>query len=293
LHIEYHAFAGCPDVAAFVEQVRLRAPFARHARPGETAKRHVVSFWADGARVAGRLELGADDAPAPEASPRLARHVVAETCPEAAAALAFVVALSLEPSHGPPEAPLLTTPRPSLAAPPPPKLEGAMIAGLAAQRAIAPRAAFGPVVGGELGLARAFGRPSLRLTGASLGSGSATLGPGQAEFGLLVGSVAGCMSSSIWTNIRLSPCLGLELGSLRARGAGVDRPVDEARLWGAGKLFGRARVAIVGPLFVELSLGLTAPLTRRRFVFENPATEVFAVPTLAADGALLMGLSIP
>jgi hypothetical protein len=101
------------------------------------------------------------------------------------------------------------------------------------------------------------------------------------------------MSSSIWTNIRLSPCLGLELGSLRARGAGVDRPVDEARLWGAGKLFGRARVAIVGPLFVELSLGLTAPLTRRRFVFENPATEVFAVPTLAADGALLMGLSIP
>lgn len=288
LRVEYHAFPGCPNVGAFFAGVRARVSGARSARAGELAPTHVVSLWANAGRITGRLSIDR-----PDGAP-LTRNVSADTCDEAVAALAFVVALSLDPDAASAE-PAPEAVRSSSSSPPAPteRATGSVLGGGQGSSAIASSASFGAFLGVELALPLGPLRPSFRASGSFLTGGTAAVGLISASFRSVSGRVDACPSSTKLSILRLSPCVGLELGSLRAEGRGLDVPVTEARFWSAAHVLGRARLSATPRLFVELEIGAVVPLTARRFLVDTPPLEVFATPAIAVAGALGLGVSFP
>lgn len=222
----------------------------------------------------------------------LTRDVSADTCQEAVAALAFVVALSLEPdgaqtTSAPPDPSSARAPRPT------PRSTWSISAGAPVSFAIAPSAASGVFAAGETTGPVGVLRPSVRGTASFLTSGAISIGDLEASFRTITGRVDLCPSSTKMSIVRLSPCAGLELGSLRAVGGGVDHPIAEARFWSVAYVLGRARIEPLARLFVELEAGAALPLTPRRFAFDNPAIEIFTTPRVAVAGAIGLGVYFP
>jgi hypothetical protein len=80
------------------------------------------------------------------------------------------------------------------------------------------------------------------------------------------------------------PCVRAEGGSLAATGTNVSPALNESRPWFTLGLVARARLTILGSLFLELEGGAFAPLVRDRFYVEPDAT-VQRAPVVAAAGA--------
>ncbi len=290
VRLRYEAPAGCPDADAFLAAVRQRAPGARLASPGEPARSYGVSIINESGTFVGRLSLDGT----PEA-----REVRGDSCEETVAALAFVTSLAVsasEPaaSSAPsariaPSASLASSGSAPIEPTPERSWDASVGAGALASGAFAPGVSFGAEVAGEVVLPVALA-PSLRLAGSYGASGSVDAGPGQASFRLLAARLDGCPVSASLGSLRLVPCVGYEIGSLRAQGTGVDLPAGGSRSWHAVHLAGRAHWRFTGRWYVELTVGLVLPLTSRSFVFDIPPTDIFSVPRVAGSGALGAGV---
>ena len=89
--------------------------------------------------------------------------------------------------------------------------------------------------------------------------------------------------------LSVSPCLGFELGAVTGSGADLPAPSTETRLWAAGDALLRARLQATEAWFLELDGALVLPFTRYNFVFREPDTQIYRVPTLALAAGLRLG----
>lgn len=113
IRIQFRAPAGCPDAAAFTDQVRARTAKTRPAAPGERARTFSVSITREPRVSKGQLTI--EDKQGDTA----VREVSGQTCAEVVAALALISALAIDPDASTsPKA--LTSPAPPAPPPPPP-----------------------------------------------------------------------------------------------------------------------------------------------------------------------------
>jgi hypothetical protein len=188
---------------------------------------------------------------------------------------------------------------PPLPAQPPPAAPEPLAWSVGVRALAAFAAAPGPLLGGALFVDRALSRRwgvSIRFTAEITATGAVAAGPGSASFLRAAGLVEGCAFAArpaAW--LSLVPCVGAEVGVLRAEGLAGGAIVTTATAavpWAALDLFPRL-TADVGRGFVELWGGPAFPLVRRAFLFQKPESVAFALPPATVTVGLGGGLRFP
>jgi hypothetical protein len=134
--------------------------------------------------------------------------------------------------------------------------------------------------------------PALRLRFEHADSGTVTvqgLAAG-ADFGWTAGSIDLCPIAWAPGRMRLWPCLRGEGGAIVASGTGVSPSRSGTRAWVSVGLVVRARLTVIGSLFLEVEGGAFAPIERDRF-FVEPNSTVQQAPVVAAAGAAGVGVT--
>jgi hypothetical protein len=134
--------------------------------------------------------------------------------------------------------------------------------------------------------------PALRLRFERADSGTVTVGSvgAGADFSWTAGSIDLCPIAWAPGRMRLWPCARAEGGALVATGTGVSPPRTGTRAWVSVGLVARARLTVIGSLFLELEGGAFAPIVRDRF-FVEPNSTVQQAPVVAAAGAAGIGVT--
>ncbi|MEZ4221079.1 MAG: hypothetical protein R3B13_09120 [Polyangiaceae bacterium] len=324
-HTALRAPADCAGRGGFDAGVTARTPLAVVAS-GEAAELHAtVEVVAEEGGHRGRLRMRWQDGT--EAS----RDVSATSCGEVLEALAFVVALAIDPRaqaeptpsstalpKAQPDEPVPAPPRPATStttttqqraeppsvvrASPPAPADAAFDAwiGVGAELdsgSMAP----GPVLGLRLGATLSqwvTPRMAAELDGALLRrSGLAELDAAQAQFTLLAGRLAPCVFLRLGSAVGARACAGAELGSLQTEPTGVAAPRPDSRLWLAGVAGGGLRFSVWNVLALGLDANAVLPTRRDRFVFLDRTAqrdlEVFSVPALAGQGVVTLAARLP
>ena len=329
IRIDYDAPSGCPDEKSFEAQIRARSAKIVVASDGATSVRvrvapHAGRFEGEVALVnpKGResrrhVEGGCTDVAAALALiTALALDPTASTASDPAVlATASGAAAPSASSAAPP------SPPPS---PPPPTA----VTGAASKPAEAPTASadseplreeearthtWGWAIGAEAGLTegvapnllvsvpaflevwrRSSGAfaPAIRVRFEHADSGTVAVGGAGADFTWTAGSLDLCPVAWPWSpsRLRISACVRGEGGTLSATGADVSPVRSDTRPWVTVGLVVRARITVVGALFLDLEGGGFVPLVRDRFFVEPDAT-IQQVPILAAAGAGGVGVT--
>lgn len=89
---------------------------------------------------------------------------------------------------------------------------------------------------------------------------------------LWAASVRGCLEHATY-RFRLAGCLGGELGRVSADGQGLSENLRKRALFVAANAPLRARVRMVGPVWLALDVGLAVPILRQRFVTRDTAGD--------------------
>ncbi len=289
MHLTYAAAPDCPSEQAFVAEVRERTSLFEPVEGSEAERTFAVELAPTQMdTVVGRFTAAiASEKPA-------AREVEGATCPEVARALAFIVAMSVDPEAAAPQT--SQAPAATHEAPPHPverrgALQLAAGAGGSAVGGVAPEIL--PVLGVflEARLEReSVLSPSLRL-GAHRGSsahvevGSA----GSAAFTWTTGNLELCPARWALGAFALLPCARGDLGALQGEGASIAQPHDSTRFWLDLGAVARARWAPVGPLFLELEGGVLFPLWRDEFHFDAPDIGIHRAAPVSALAAADVG----
>ncbi|MEO7329351.1 MAG: hypothetical protein ABI193_12275, partial [Minicystis sp.] len=137
-----------------------------------------------------------------------------------------------------------------------------------------------------LGVSALFGPLRAELAAALFPAHDATLAARPTAGGavdLYAGSAAACWRFFA-ARFELGPCLGLEVGRLRAQGFGVSDPSQGSALWAAWRAGGALGYRPVGPLILGLRLEVAVPFARPGFVLSNVGTV--HRPSAAAGRAL-------
>ena len=113
IRVRFEAPEGCPDEAAFLDQVRARTAKARVAAAGEKARTFSVRLTQEGRSIRGRLAIEES------ADPTGLREVTGERCAEVVSALALITALAVDPQALTAAPARLPAPPPAPPAPPP------------------------------------------------------------------------------------------------------------------------------------------------------------------------------
>ncbi len=172
----------------------------------------------------------------------------------------------------------------------PPRWRPGLGAHAAAFFAIAPEAAPGVLVFGEL--ARTGGAafsPALRLGLELARSPTLRIPTGTAAFSLVAGRLEACPTRLTAGSLSLLPCLALEAGALRAGGTGTTYSTSVDRPWVTAGLAARAEIAVSRWISLEAQGALTLPFIRDSFYLEPDITahDVPAVGGTLGGGAAL------
>lgn len=301
LRLRYSAPASCPNAESFLGQVAARTPLARPARGGEPATSLIVSIRDVQGGSAGTLELRAPG------SVTSTRGVSAAQCEQVVTALALMTALAIDPnaSTAPVQEPPVAPPAKVAAlgpAPPPPS-------GPLARwrwRTGASFEALGGVAPDPVLLVRPFFEvererhsawsPALRVSG---GRAHAIVpgGSGAGEFTLWTGRLEGCpLRLSASRAVRLSPCLVVDAGQLRAVGNGISPAEQVDRPWLSAGLAGRLEFRLLEVLAIELAIELAGevffPIVRDRFFIDTDVT-LYRAPPVAGGAVIGLGMQFP
>jgi hypothetical protein len=304
VELEYAADAPCPDRQAFERLVQ--GHLAESGAASATIQaRASVGFRPSAAGVIGRFDLVRPD------GSRSSRELESASCDEAATALAFVLALALSgrgapdadssPSQPPTVAPLGVAPSAPAAVRSPPETEpdqgqisspwrwrfGVGVQ-LGARSGVGPRVT--PVEAAVLALRATHSRSwDLGVRIAFLrGQPIAHSDPaGDSTFRWLAGRVEGCLgSAALSRDLRVIPCVSSHVGQLTVVGTPEPLPGATGRraagLWLEAGGSVRLELQLVEGLFLEMRGEGLVPLTRYRFAFDRPDTNVYRVPPLAA-----------
>jgi len=139
----------------------------------------------------------------------------------------------------------------------------------------------GPAPIGDVGLELAY-----RLAAAS------TVRDAEATFHFYVARPTLCASAVVLgSSLRIVPCVATELGGVTGVGSDIPESSKQSRFWAAVEVQLRLELALDAAWFATLEGGAAAPLTRYKFIFENPETSIHEVPALTATAALRVGRS--
>lgn len=301
--LEYAAEAACPDSRAFEQLVQTQ--LAEFGSVSSTSQaRVIVGFQRSAAGIVGRFELVRRD------GSRSSRELESASCDEAATALAFVLALALSgrassdvgsgSSQPPVEAQFVPAPaRPTPERQHPARADERQLSSswrwlfglgvqLGVRSGVGPRLT--PVEAAVLGMraqhrhARELSVRIAFLRGQPITHSDAA---GDSAFKWLAGRVEGCFwSVALTEGLSATPCLSTHIGQLAVEGEPEPLPGATGRraagVWleaGGGV---RLELRLVKGLALELQGEAVVPLTRYRFAFDRPDTEVYRVPRLAA-----------
>lgn len=320
IRIAYDASAGCPDFEAFAARVKARSSRLRMAEPGEPARTFAVTL-VDGNPATGELLIVDGD------RVDSARSVQADTCAEAAEAMALIVGVAANPirkaqtaAAAPPAPPPVRraapphprrprvhrrparpveviareeTPDQAPAERPPPPGYAYAGADFALSTGVTPDALVGgaPYFGWQ---ARDEGvlAPEFRL--ALLRSmSSVAAGPGQtATFEWTVGRLDGCPIAWRRRDLRVAACARIEAGAIHVDSTAVPEPRAPISGWFAAGPVVRAQRLLVDPLFADLEVAALVRATNDRFVV-LPATTLYEVPLFGVSTGLGVGALFP
>lgn len=304
IRIQYRAApaAGCPSEADFEAQVFARTASARPATDAEPARTFIVELRQAGGRITGSLVIQETD------GATMARRVNGSACEDVATVLALATALAIDPraelapdqtleerreSEPLPEPTYVDSPLPFE---PPVTKYGSWVSrwglGASAAFAAAPRPALGASL--LLGLQRRgvlpVGELSLELVYRQ--TGPEAVRGARAIFHFYALRPAVCITAlefSTW--LFAAPCLVLEAGGVTGVGSEIPNSAQRTRFWSTAEVLLRLELALGKRGFLTLEGGVASPLTRYRFVFENPDTSIYQVPAVTATTALRLGTS--
>lgn len=315
IRITYAAPAACPTSDELLAQVYARTTRARAPMPGEIAHEFAIRIDEDHGRHRGRLEIAATGV-----APRQERELSASRCDELIEALAFFIALTIDPEASPAalprpapatpslSAPAQAPPKPSLVpTPPPPAVpaapaanDGRWTVGLGAGAAIvgsvAPRYLLGTRFSVDVTRSRVGGEPllspSLSLAAVSTATGEATSRSGAVALRWQAFSGSLCpVVLELASAFTLRPCAVVELGVLRADGVAIPRATRNFAMWSGVGASLRGDVPLAWGLFAMLEVGASAPLDRPRFDFTSGAV-LFDTPAVGLRAALAVSLHL-
>src|SRR4051812_32136467 len=238
------------------------------------------------------------------AEQRTVRELRAPGCTELAQALAFIVAVLIDPqasttslplpgSGRPPPVYLLPAKPPAL---PPPATPVWFVAG--------PEAAFESSVtlDGTLGERLFFGvgrgDRSLTMSSARLSFGrvvsnaSSPISGARAELLLETARLEGCLLRVSSGRLAFEPCPFFELGRLRARGIHSDGTVTHNELWSSLGLELKPTWTFWRRLVLGAGLAVRFPLGRYRFAFTGEP-ELSRTPAVGFEASLCLGVRFP
>ena len=317
----YSGHPECPDSDAFVDGVRARTPRARFVETEEASRTIEVDLAPQVGGTRGRLVI-VDRADGAESR----REVSGDDCAIVVEALALVAALAIDPaasltprrSRPAPEVP---SPAPAPSPPPfdarrsPPRLErsrpfeggpdapttssaGAWRPVFAAQVQAASGigSSLAPVLAafGEVALDRDdWLSPSFRVALSWMPPVEVEGVTGSGSFWRWGGQASGCPIGVTPVDVVvLRPCLGFELGALKARGLEVDESFTSSTPWASVVVAGRAQLFPADSMLIELSAELGVPLIRPRYLIDPDATVVSVPPVYGTFGAAI-GARLP
>jgi hypothetical protein len=304
IRIEYHAEAGCPSADEFSGQVFRRTASARLATNGELARTFVVDIERRGGALVGSLVVRQADGTTES------RQVEGPECVEVAKVLALATALAIDP-----EASLATNPEPlppKSEPPPPAKPEPephgsanepnepssnesanawVLALGGVLEGGVTPRVAYGGSAGlgwrapGGLGAISAFGVDLTYLVAPTHPVGTAST-----SFQFLYARPTLCAIALRWyRDSGIAPCLSGEIGAVTGKGSDIAHASTRSRVWATVDPGVNAHQALGDTWFLEAELGMVLPITRYHYVFRDPTTHIYSVPSVAVVGALRVG----
>lgn len=263
----YRTSAGCPSGDDFVARLAELGHSARLAKVGDRVD-FVVTLGSDAEKSSGRLERQTRQGTV------AIRDYEDARCDQVAEALALTLELALDPAATP-----ATTapPAPSPAPPAPTSASGALAdrtqgdpagshAGEPKQLWIGAQASAvagaGPGVLPGVALFAELAEPSWPITNLRVGlRGAHGAGDAQGhriESTGLVGRAEGCRSLWDASALSVAPCVGFDLGALRAASGG-EQGNTATGIWGAAVAHGRLAWAVGARLRLEAELGASVP----------------------------------
>ena len=238
------------------------------------------------------------------------REVDGADCTEVASALALMLALTVDPearvAAAAPQRPVATVSAvpPSVASPkvspqpaagtPPPKNQRYLSVGAHGGGAtvMLPHVMGGGSVFVQVGDGAGVA-PSLRLGMTGLTSGVTALGIGEAMFQQWVGTLDVCGFRFVRGPVSVAPCAGVEAGVLHGDGYGVSNPGSPTRAWVALGGGGQGNLRLMGPLFLDLDIGLMAPLNPDSYYFNADKTKLVRPDVLGVRFGLGLAARFP
>ena len=285
--LSYSAPEACPSERDFLDHVLRRTQRAILDPTHPDARGYTVTITQGEVEFEGELRMQ------DRGEPVRIRRLQGETCEELVSGISLVVALSIDPDAlmdlaAPAESPALPPPPPAPVPEPPPTDSSYWLMGARARgmTGIAPETAFGAAA--HLGwMASGRWRPSFRVGFDAVFANSTDLGAGNGSFRLTASTAEGCPAAiGLADDLDVHPCIGLSVGSLRGEGEGIVRPETSESLWVASDLTLRLDWRVASVIHLEAQGGLLLPWTRTRFVFHQPTTVAYEVPSAAATFSL-------
>jgi len=307
IRIEYHAELGCPSADDFNAQVFRRTTSARLATNDDFARTFVVTIGRRGASLVGSLVVRQADGTTES------REVAGPDCGEVATVLALATALAIDPQASvapapapppsaepepprpvePPHTEVVPEPaEPSEPSAPEARAPWVLVFGPTVEGGVTPRVAYGGSVGfgwrggdaddpvSALGVELTLLRPPKHEVVANADS----------SFQLFYAQPTLCSVVLAWQGVSgIAPCLSGEFGVVTGWGSNLPHATTRSRLWAAFDLGLRLHQALGAVWFVEGDVSAVLPVTRYTYVFREPDTEIFKVPSAAVNGGVRLG----
>jgi hypothetical protein len=293
LELTWNAPAGCPSGAEVRRQFeRLAKVDPSHAAPHLVADATVEQ---DGDKWHLRLHIVRDGAVGE-------REVDAVSCVSLARAAALELALAAGGSFVPDEEPPpdnVTQPPPASPPPKAPDASAAEADRAASAAAMVPtkrpvtwwatldgRYASGPLPGGALGTAAGVDArfrswmASARVVGWPHVREEPVAGV-HATFAGVGGSLSACFVGAPSDDFAIAGCAGLQASALRGSSTGGSESGSAVASWYAALPGVRARLRLVGALFLDVGVEGAISLTRPRFVIDGLTPPAYVVPVFA------------
>jgi hypothetical protein len=306
IRVEYQGVEGCPSSSEFLRQVSRRTSSARIATESESARTFVIVIERAPAGLVGSLVIRETN------GTTVARKVTGSSCQDVAGVLALATALAIDPNaalapdglEAPEDAPEVRDPEPPVRAPEPvmakpPKAAVTqeeepfwygMALGPSLMGLVAPRVS----VGGSLAV-RAYRvdrapLSSFGITVSFLKALDSRLGSAIISHQFVFARPEACLISlGAHDGLAVMPCVGAELGTVKASGSNLAVEETRTRFWATADGILRLYLVPADAWFAELDLSLLVPITRYSFIVRDPITQVHAVPAIAGAASGLLG----
>jgi len=288
----YQAPAECPTRVDFSAQVAARTPgWLAPSSPFAVT----VAIDRNARGLVGRVTFA-------RAQQRTVRELQAAGCHELVQALAFIVAVLVDP-----QASATALPPPGKERPPPVYLLPAaalppladplwFIAG--PEAAVETPLTHDAAVGERLFFGIGRGERSLALSSARLSFGrvdahaSSSISGALAQFTLDTARLEGCLMRLSEHGLAFEPCPFVEFGRLRAVGVHRTGNVRSNELWSSLGVVFRPTWTFSQRLVLGVGLGVQLPLSRYRFAFTGEP-ELTRIPGVGFEASLCLGVRFP